>query len=195
MSYVNNTQYNTIYEKYKYVASWAVWKDKECPNEKNNIGDVSMFHNPTDELLRQLKTNVVFVGLNISKPLEIPFENFHSTSIHAHDYKMRYALKDTPLWGAYMTDVFKGFEQIDSSKVVSYFRKNRNELEYHIQELRNEISLLSDTPILIAIGNAAYKVLNDAFNDEFVIYKIPHYSSNSSKEEIRECILDIISHI
>ena len=60
-------KFNFIKKKYGQVASWAVWKEVgETP--KSNMGDLSILdpqQNP--DVLSELKPDIVFVGLNVSR--------------------------------------------------------------------------------------------------------------------------------
>ena len=105
-------KFNFIKKIYGHVASWAIWKEVgETP--KSNMGDLNVLDSQQNSnLLSQLKPNVVFVGLNTSIDISYqePFSNFHptgETARYAQDYKTRFALKDTELWGGYMTDIIK----------------------------------------------------------------------------------------
>lgn len=50
------------------MSSWAIWSNKDKDKgEKSNIGDISFFENPSDELLNKIIPNIILVGLNISK--------------------------------------------------------------------------------------------------------------------------------
>jgi hypothetical protein len=81
-----------------------VWADaSEKP--KSNMDDISHFNN--ESVLSLLKNDVVMVGLNISRPVSKPFLNFHDRNPKANDFKIRYAFKDSPYYGAYMTDINK----------------------------------------------------------------------------------------
>ena len=77
---------------------------------KSNIGcTLSVLEpdrNPT--LLQTLRNDVVTVGLNLSRPVSVPFANFHDPRPQGQDYKIRFAFSGTPYYGAYMTDIIKG---------------------------------------------------------------------------------------
>jgi hypothetical protein len=112
---VDMQQFENIKENHGRYASWAVWTDvSEKP--KSNMGDVSHFKN--ESVLSLLKNDVVMVGLNFARPVSPvsePFTNFHSPYPWANDFKIRYAFKDSPYYGAYMTDIIKSFVQVDEN--------------------------------------------------------------------------------
>lgn len=174
--------------RYGHMSSWGIWCDKDV-KEKSNISDLSILTNLINT--QSLNPNVIFVGLNISKPIK-PFGNFHSNSSRSHDYKIRYALKDTIFWGSYMTDIIKDFEEKTSGKVMKFIRKNPSFVEENIKTFEEELLFIgSNNPIIIVFGNKCYEILNKYLN-KYKIYKVSHYSSNISKEKLRMQILNII---
>jgi len=171
-------------------ASWALWKDKnEKGKEKSNMGDTTIFDTSSD----LLNPNIVFVGLNISKKIEIPFANFHSTSPRANDYKIRYALKDTPLWGGYMTDIIKDYEEKASGTVMKYVKNNPEFLQQNIKSFEEELQFIgSNQPIIIAFGNDCYDLLKKNLKCADKVYKISHYSYTCiTKEKLKEQIKEL----
>ena len=189
---MNTSIYNSIREKYGRCSSWAIWtKRDESKKGKTGMGDIDFFNTLNPKIL---KPNIVLVGLNISGkgPLERPFSNFHPLHKTAHDYKTRYALEDTEFWGAYMTDIIKDYEEKISSNVQKYLNKNEDFEKENIKRFETElIDIRSENPIIIAFGNLTYKILNKHFKNKYKIYKVPHYSSNVSKEELREKFIEI----
>ena len=137
---LDKTHFEFIKEKYGYYASWAIWAD-EGEKPKDNVGDLSVFdisNNP--ELLQQLNPNMILVWLNISRgQIEIPLANFHSAWSRAMDFKIRYAFKGSPFWGAYMTDIIKDFDQKASGKVMSYLRTNKSFEKENVKIFREEL--------------------------------------------------------
>lgn len=92
-------------------------------------------------------------------------------------YKLRYGLKDTPCWGAYLTDIVKNFPEPDSNKVLKHLKENPDFLEENINLFRDEISDLgSVNPRVFAFGDAAFKILDDIPKKEFTLTKLIHYS-------------------
>jgi hypothetical protein len=179
-------QFELIANKYGHYASWALWAD-EGKKPKDNIGDLSIFDIEINkDLLKLIKPNIIFVGLNISRKIESPLANFHDTRPQAMDYKIRYALKNTPYYGGYMTDIIKDFEQKISGKVMTYLNRNKTfELE-NIEIFLEEISDLKvKNPQIITFGNDAYKILFRNLSGEYDIVKIPHYSHFISKENYK----------
>lgn len=178
--------------KYGHMSSWAIWREKDA-KEKSNISDLSIFVNPINAILTP---NVIFVGLNISKKITEPFGNFHSVSSRSHDYKIRYALKDTIFWGSYMTDIIKDFEEKVSGNLMKFLNKNPLFLQENINAFEDELLFIgSHNPIIIAFGNDCYKILNKNLKNKYKIYKVPHFSSCVSKEKLRMQILTIIKEL
>jgi hypothetical protein len=190
---ISRDKFEFIKKKYGHYASWAVWAD-EGLKPKDNIGDLSIFDIEKNvSLLSQLNPNIVLVGLNISRPIETPFANFHDARPQAMDYKIRYAFQSSPYWGAYMTDVIKDFEQKACGKMMSYLRKNKGFEEENIKLFRDELyNIGSDNTKLVAFGKDAYLFLDRHFKNEFQIFKIPHYSNYTSKEKYRDEVKSIL---
>ena len=113
---IDRVKFEFIKEKYGHQTSWAIWAEAgETP--KSNVGDLSIFSG--NYFLNQLNPEIVLVGLNISRgDIKYPLANFHDARSEATDYKIRYALKDTPFWGGFMTDIIKDFNEKESGKMM-----------------------------------------------------------------------------
>lgn len=191
---ISQNQFNFIKSKYQYWSSWAIWAD-QGDTPKSNVGDLSVLDpNTNPKLLPTLNPNIALVALNISRgDITLPFGNFHDARSEATDYKIRYATNDTPLWGAYMTDIIKDFEEKISGKVKSYLRENRDFEKENVDFFMQELSDIGATnPTLIAFGNESYDILKRNLNNEFKIHKIPHYANYSSKEKYRMQIKEVM---
>ena len=194
---MDKKKFNKIKKEYGDCASWAIWKEVgETP--KSNMEDLSVLdpqQNPN--LLSELRPNVVFVGLNTSKDISglEPFSNFHPTNPFANDYKTRYALKDTELWGGYMTDIIKKHEELHSLSVVKHLRKYPEVVDENIETFRKELKDLgTKNPTIIAFGNAAHSILKRKLKDEYKILKVYHYSYfRINKERYREHVKSAVS--
>ena len=146
------------------------------------------------DLLSELNPNIVLVGLNISSTsggsIE-PFRNFHSPMPRATDYKIRYAAQNTPLWGAYITDIIKNFPERVSVKVSKYLRDNREVETENVRFFQNELhDIGASNPTLIAFGNDTFSILKRNLQDDYKILKIPHYAHYISKEKYREQVAE-----
>ena len=194
---IDKKTFNKIKKTYGDCASWAIWKEVgETP--KSNMEDLNILdpqQNPN--LLSELKPNVVFVGLNTSKDISglDPFSNFHPTNPFANDYKTRYALKGTELWGGYMTDIIKKHEELHSLSVIKHLRKYPEVVDENIETFRKELKDLgTKNPTIIAFGNAAYSILTRHLKDEYKILKGYHYSYfRINKESYREHVKNVVS--
>ena len=181
---ISREKFEEIKEKYGYWSSWALWAEiGDTP--KSNVGDLSIFEG--DEFLNHLNAEFVLVGLNIARAdIEKPLANFHSSLSRAQDYKIRYAIKDTFLSGAYMTDVIKDFNEVDSGKLITYLKNNKQFELDNIKVFKKEIQDLGAiNPTLVALGDATYDILVRNIT-EYKVLKIKHYSHYMSKEKYRK---------
>ena len=190
---IDQAKFESIKKKYGHYASWAIWAD-EGEKPKDNVGDLSVLDIDNNaELLHQLNPIIILVGLNISRRIKIPLANFHDAKPQAMDYKIRYALKGSPFWGAYMTDIIKDFEQKASGKMMGYLSINNKFEEENVNIFREEIDDLGvHKPTIVAFGRDVHIILNRNFKNEFTIFKIPHYSNYTGKEKYREQVKTIL---
>jgi hypothetical protein len=190
---IDRAQFDLIKTKHGGYASWAVWAD-EGKKPKDNVGDLNIFDIDNNaSLLHQLNPGIILVGLNISREVESRLANFHDARSKAMDYKIRYALKGSPFWGAYMTDIIKDFGQKVSGKMMSYLRNNNSFEDKNIEIFHEEMEdLRIDDPTIVAFGNDAFAILNRNFRNRFKMVKIRHYSDRISKENYREEVKSIL---
>ena len=183
---ITHKQYTYIANKYGHYASWAVWKE-QGDKPKSNVGDLTIFDinlNPT--ILEILNPNFIMIGLNISRPIEFKFGNFHDKRPQSQDYKIRYAFNDTMFYGAYMTDIIKDFENVVSGDVMKYVKANEDFERKNIERFIKEINDIGATaPTLIAFGNYTHSILTRHFEGIYPIIKFPHYSIQISKEDYK----------
>lgn len=135
---IEKSLYDHMKNQYGPVSSWAIWTDK-TDTPKSNVGDMSVFEDA--DLLKILNTKYIFVGLNISRDIidTVAWSNFHDPRPEAMDFKIRYALKDTPLWGSYMTDIFKDLKEKNAGKVPKYLQTHKEYESSNIESFREEI--------------------------------------------------------
>jgi hypothetical protein len=183
-------QFELIRQNHGGYASWAVWT-AAGGKPKSNVGDMSIFDvtaNPT--LLAALKNEIIMVGLNISSSsLAEPFRNFHSPSPKAHDFKIRYAFTDTAYYGAYMTDIIKGVETVDSHALRRHLRANPSLIKTNVEKFREELhDLRARSQTILAFGKDAHALLAKHLHphEYLTLIKLRHYSVRVSKEMYRE---------
>ena len=186
--------YNNLKAKEDNHSSWAVWADEGDKGDKysSNMEDLSIFDEET--ILDVLNPNIVLVGYSHSADGEIKsmksFENFHGSG---PIYKLRFALKGTPLWGAYMTDIIKTIAHAKIPEVKKILKENPGEEEHNIDLFLEELKELKvEKPILVALGAAVHDMLEKYSNgklSKFRIEKIMHYSAQG-KWQVRETYRD-----
>jgi hypothetical protein len=186
---ITAAQFESIKLKHGGYASWALWAQSgEKP--KSNIGNMSVFDlglNP--KLTQVLKDNVVMVGLNISRPFSEPFRKFHDSNPRANDFKIRYAFQNTEYYGAYMTDIIKGLEMINSKDVLKHLKANPALIEINVERFREELrDLKSKEPIILAFGASAYKIIKNNLErwEYSKLIRLTHYSHQINKDKYKE---------
>jgi hypothetical protein len=190
---MNKLDFDKLKSSFGYCASWAIWS-KASDTPKSNVGDLSLLNPDLNKnLLNQIKPNIVFVALNFSRETtKEDFANFHDPRSMSQDYKIRFALQDSELWGGYMTDIIKDYPEKSSNKMMSFLKKDSTIEKDNCKLFIEEMDLLkSKNPKIIAFGNDAYLILTRNFKDKFNIIKVPHYANYISKEKYRELVLTL----
>lgn len=188
--------YNQMKNSYGDVASWAVWRPAG-DTVKSNTDNMDWLND--SGLLNILNTEFIFVGLNLSSTHgddsqrgKFPWGNFHSGYSRQNDYKLRFALSGTRYWGSYITDLIKEYPEVDSSKVKAYLRENPNVVKNNVAHFEDEISLLGENPVLVALGTTTHQLLVTYLGHKHTIAKIMHYSYAIGKENYRKAVLKIL---
>ena len=187
-------QFNDIKSKYGHCSSFAVWAEVgDTP--KSNTGDLSVLDPDINkELLSILNVDVVLLGLNGSRVVDPestapPLSIFHSWTSFQQDYKIRYAFKGSPYWGAYMTDIIKHYGEVDSTKTMEYLKRNKEYEQENIRFFEQELLDIGATnPTLIAFGNNVHNILTRNLKDKYKILKVPHYAHFINKDTYREIV-------
>jgi len=194
---MNELDFDKLKGRFGYCGSWAIWS-KASDTPKSNVGDLSLLNPDLNKnLLNEINSNIVFVALNFSRETtKEDFANFHDPRPMSQDYKIRYALQDTKLWGGYMTDIIKDYPEKSSNKMMSFLKKDKTIEKDNCKLFLEEMDLLkSNNPKIIAFGNDAYLILTRNFKDKFNIIKVPHYANYISKEKYRELVLKLVSFV
>jgi len=181
-----------IKNKYGLHASWAIWAE-ESNRLKSNMGDLSVFEDRN--ILSELNPNIILVGLNFSVAgvVQQPFQNFHGEGGGA--YKLRYTLKGTPFWGAYMTDIIKDFPEKHANNVMEYLSMNPQVVEENILTFEEEIKDIGSTnPLIVGFGVHTHRILKEHLGSKFNVIKAIHYSHHQSKENYKDHIKELINN-
>lgn len=191
---VDYQQYSILLKEYGSTSSWAIWAAPTNGNwrSKDSMSDMTPFSR-TEDLLKSLNGDHIFVGLNPAVHIQmshnpIPWENFHSGDIRrSQDYKLRFALRETKYWGAFMTDLYSEIKDTNSNSAikkvtVSLTKESINSL-LHIR------SLLGGKASIIAMGSKAYAVLKNNLPNHVNLKMITHYSSYVNIEAYRDKVL------
>ena len=188
MGIITSQKFVELRDKYGLHASWAIWAE-ETDRPKSNMGDLTIFEDAAT--LELLNPNNILVAYNFSVEGKVlrPWENFHGENGEA--YKLRYALRDTSLWGAYITDIIKDLVDPDAESVTEYLRENPEVVRSNIERFEEEVKDLGvDSPDLYALGNDVFEILEAHLSSRFRIRKITHYAWQRSKEQYRQKILE-----
>lgn len=192
---ISKTTFNTLRDRFGWCASWAIWSSAGA-TAKSGIADLEHFEEAKlDRTLGLLHADVIFVGLNISRELGLKnFSNFHSDSPSGQDYKLRYALQGTPFWGAYMTDIIKGFEEVSADKLMAALRADHTLEQANVRTFLEEVDLLgTKDPLLVTLGGGADKILRRNLEDRFRIARVPHYATYVGPQVYREKVLEALA--
>lgn len=215
MNIVDFKTYSNIRSEYSQCASWAVW-DRDSVGlayEPDPDGAPGFFLNSAVKALNgissqqdldnapwELRRDVILVAMNfgertheIRKAVKgTGFFCFHEESGRTSDPRIRDACWQTPMWGAYMTDLVK----IQNGKVAPIAQSNSKPIADNLRraEFRNEqvaglckeLTILGvSSPTIIALGNVVYAaltskeslvMLRDVCGVDTQILRIRHYS-------------------
>lgn len=189
---VDRQIFDRIKEKHGPYASWAVWAEPDG-RPKSNMGDLTVLdpdRNPA--LLGMLRSDVVMVGLNLSRDRPQPFGNFHDARAEGQDYKIRFAFTGTPFYGAYMTDIIKDVVMLKSGDLMRCLAVNQHVVAESVERLLEEFDdLKSKSPTVIAFGGSAHLLAAKHLpaNRYSRLVRVTHYAHHISQTAYRERVL------
>lgn len=191
---IDKCVYDALRDKFAMTSSWAVWSEPENGNwkSKSSIANLGCLME-SSELLKELNGDYIFVGLNPARHNVIdtgePWGAFHSGDTkRAQDYKLRYALRGTKYWGAFMTDIYSGIIETNAKNAID--KTTPQMTSDSIEDLLEIRNFLGGKSIIVAMGNKAYKILSKHLPTEVHLKKIQHYSSYVNIDKYREQILE-----
>lgn len=174
--------------------SWAIWGalDRDPSEPFTRASDIGFPAAETDDLEPLLTRRAVFVGLNPGDGFDPdggPWANWHRGA-RSNDHLIAEALRGTPLWGSYMTDLL---QTIDSDSAVIATALAADPLVAHdgvrrlIRQLR-ELGSDEQPPALVCFGALVHRSLlahAALLEDELGvapgrILRVLHYSGTAS---------------
>lgn len=173
-------------------ASWALWNPA-------NIADLSIME-PRGIPHPFMRADLVFVGLNATRPLNLPWQNFHDTRQGARDFMLERIADNAVFGGAYITDIIKVIDPVDDSdSVYEKAKKDKDYRAVHAKSFCEEMRMLGvgyDT-VFVVFGDKAADVLNKMKSDglfsdcclrEALFRKAFHYSAPIAEETLKESL-------
>ena len=161
--------YEELKKKFGFTSSWAVWNGSDP-------SDATIIKKHEDDL----RSDVIIVGLNVSKGIKKKWQNFHGGK---HDRKLMKLFNKSSYRGAYMTDIIKKYPESDSRKVDLGDRKL---IEDNVEVFREEMDILgaAEDSLFILFGNKT----KELFINELVFYfnnlvSCKHYSYYGQTDE------------
>jgi hypothetical protein len=190
---IDRETFDRVKEKHPY-ASWAVWsKPDPDGGPKSNQGDLTVLDPDGNQaLLGMLRSDVVMLGLNLSRDLPPPFGNFHDTRPEGQDYKIRFAFTGTAFYGAYMTDIIKGVVMLKAGDLMHYLNTHPDVVAESVKCLLEEFDdLKSEPPTVIAFGRNAHQLAAKHLPaDRYSrLVRVRHYSDFIGQTAYRELVL------
>lgn len=146
-----------------------------------------------EQLLPALNGRYIFVGLNPAvhdntAHSGTAWKNFHSCDIRrSQDYKLRYALRGTQYWGAFITDVYTGIADTDSGSAMK--RVNAAATNESVSNLLRIRDMLGGSAAIVAMGKRTFAVLKKHLPPDMELKMITHYSAYMNPETYRETVL------
>ncbi|HET6384331.1 MAG TPA: hypothetical protein VFJ58_13135 [Armatimonadota bacterium] len=191
---IDRTRFDLIRERRGSCASWAVWEAAGA-RPKSNVGDLGGLDPDLNaQLLSTLHDESAMVGLNISRPLQRPFRNFHDPRPRAQDFKIRHAFRQTKWWGSYMTDFIKNVEALRSSELQALLTPDI--IARNVASFASELQDLgSAPPILLVFGTHAHCLIDRHVPRASYrwLIKLTHYSHYIVSDDYPSAVLKEIA--
>lgn len=183
--------------KFGDQGSFTLWEKENPEDEKAGLSDMTLFKD--ENLLARLKSNLVFVSMNLSKEVERqdgykgPWWNFHSELGGNTDVKLRSAFQAAKFNGYYITDLIKDYPETNSQKLVEMVRDHPEVLDRNMEILLDELSCFEEKPVVVALGSWVYDKLRakKRLGKDYTVLKLNHFSNWAvGKDEYTKLVLD-----
>lgn len=185
------------------VASWALWESRD--------GTDAHWYEQRDELERLTsgteipRTGAVFIGLNAgefaaTQKRPDPWSMFHGSTRggigsgrHGNIRNLADHVRDTPLWGSYMTDFYKNIPSVDEQALKALLdtasapdKKAMTSLMALI--IRDETRVFDIDPnrtAALALGGRTANLVRTSKREWSAIVEMPHYAAYVKAEAFR----------
>lgn len=179
---INRGTFAALGKGYGTVASWAVWAEPKGRRAGEWVSDLSAL----DPGL--LHDRAVMIALNSGvreKERDRPtWGMFHDPV--GRDFMLADAVRDTPFWGCYLTDFFKGLPTRDGSGLRALLRTQPGLEQAAGDDLRRELAVLTRTkPLLVCLGRQVAPYVTAHFGETHRIAVVSHYSRAMTKVSYR----------
>lgn len=170
-----------FFEKYRKEVSVAKWN-------LNNVCDMGIFNNFEEDLMPNINTDILVLGLNISSENKNFCSNMHEAKTFQSKKmveKLANALTGTFVENAILSDIIVNHKNVNSKDVMKKFKDDiwRNKKLTFFKNMLNEIVKINNNkkPVLIALGVSVTHILKKYFPD-YKRIDLPHYSSYGKNE-------------
>lgn len=165
--------FDSIKKNFGRYSSFAIWKKGDIDNLEIIEKEIGCLHG-----------KVIFVAYNASGEIK-DFQNFHKTRKGGRDSWLASTIGEHPfLRGSYMTDFFKD----DFAKKEGGVEVSEDIIRGNREILVREMSVFAGSPILVAVGRKAQKIIKDSGMEcEY----IPHYSGHITRKEFGLAVLEL----
>lgn len=185
------TEFEELTKRHGSYGSWAIWEYSRSRVQEKKTSII-------EENLADLHSRYILIGLNISSEIET-WGNFRGGK---HDRKLKYAFNDSPIRGAYMTDLFKNIVKVKSTDLAKYLKDRPEIIEKNVLMFIDEMQDLKISPEtqFIILGSENNSHVANFYRSEFqkhfinnpVIYH-RHYSSIGTDRAWVESMWDAIN--
>lgn len=173
--------------RFGQLASWAVWAEPVSGVTGTGWSRDKSVLARYEDLAGIIHADVIFVALNKGKnPIgqtETDWANFHSGR---RDYTLAQAIRAADggmakLWGAYMTDLYKGLPTRTGTELAEWLDSTRSPTRDQVEKtmcdlLEKEIAILgARDPLLVCLGVPTYAAVSRLMPQRRSV-RLTHYS-------------------
>jgi hypothetical protein len=198
---VDRAIFDAVSRRYGQFASWAVWDRRHAGRATGDwVSDLRVLDaDRHPAVLEMLHTRAVLIALNSGVREEdegprAPLSMFHHPV--GRDFMLAEAVGDTPFWGAYVTDFFKGVPTKDGTGLAEHLAANPGKVAQDVAALREELAVLAAVrPLLVCLGSQVEPFVRAHFGHDHDVVRVTHYSAAIAKTEYRQQFVDLVPRL